>query len=736
MIRSIVCLVAAFAVGILLSYVLWGGAAGRPAPQPARLASAPSVQKSAIETARPAGATAASGSPPIHAAMVDAVPIPGELTTSGTISGSVTTEIGAPVPDVVIRASVVSAQACLDSIRGEEGSSEGDPTGTIVRRVSAERLAERLRREAVTSADGAFKLTEVAECSYMLAAAREGFFFEAVDSPVARPGESVKFRAKPVREVSVSIVFPDGTQPLDAEITAANVETAMKADSIYSPTGSILIKWSPAKPMIGISDGEWRLEASVGHGEKYHSGPIVVELRPLEPPPAVVLHLERTLAIRGKLIIPAGEPLRSGMRVWCVAVPPGHAAGVDLFLHEETDVERVSSEGFSPEFTFTITEQGTYLIGAGLTEKSIEVAEKVVAADRDVMQDLVLPPLPSDDFLVVRAYDPRGNPLSDVTVEVDGQDRRRDFTQAPRVDGSFRFLISEVLPSKKAPREAGGYKIRAKSPIYGLREIEWTPAGPRDVAVRFAEPAVLHLTFEGYTPGRRADGSSVDISVDIADTPWDLGSDGTVLAGPFQPGPCIVSLSFHPQLEFPLVLSSGDNRVTLPFPGLHSVTILVPDIEPDAVMGIVPADPAARSEDESEEGSTISEQFAVGADCRVTFSDLPAGDYRIALRPHGEGEMRISVPAGGPIRFSPLPYNALFVGAAYDRLIAGDLIIGANGVRFSRYVDIERLTWLARTQRTANVLVLRNGAEMTVTVDLGELAVYMASGEITYPVHR
>ena len=129
------------------------------------------------------------------------------------------------------------------------------------------------------------------------------------------------------------------------------------------------------------------------------------------------------------------------------------------------------------------------------------------------------------------------------------------------------------------------------------------------------------------------------------------------------------------------------------------------------------------------EAGSLHRYGSAGEDGLVTFRLLPAGTYRLARREgSGAGEMTVTVPASGPVRFAPTRMNALRVtvddpssAMARAGLQTGDLVIGIDNMEFRNAMHIQALLFGAMAKSRVTLIVLRKGARMEIPVEPARL---------------
>jgi hypothetical protein len=168
---------------------------------------------------------------------------------------------------------------------------------------------------------------------------------------------------------------------------------------------------------------------------------------------------------------------------------------------------------------------------------------------------------------------------------------------------------------------AAEYTIEVSAEGLGRKTVPYRPEPGAEVTVRFEAPARLEVVIEGYA-GSGLEGHLALRPVRDGKT-W-LDSKTPDLEGrasfPLQPGAyelrLLSKLSNNQQALISATACTGENRVTLPLPALHTLTVLTRA----ARVNLVPADRVT--------GAFYGEQRPV-EDGKAVFDWLPAGRYRV-----------------------------------------------------------------------------------------------------------
>lgn len=644
--------------------------------------------------------------------------MPAEKTEQGTgiIQGTVKTVGGRPLPHVMVRANMM---AYGDEKADEEVPVAGDDlTDRTMAFIREEQMQDRRFREVKTNARGEFVLPGLLpDEDYYVEAYRDGyeiyeFGYEGWgeteglgDGICCSAGEVINFTARKLVTLSIDVRLPDGTRPARAIL----VDEGPKKLSLPA--------WTPSSRTFHVRPGVYYLLAKAGDRGRYICESRESVILPNALPVKLILNLDKTTIIDGQVVWPngiAGE----AVKVFCLQVPEGVAA--DAAFVAEHGVKAMSTEVDGPDWRFRFQAwPGIFVLGVGENASAmLDMASvRVDARQSDGACRLTMPPLRPEDFLVVHFHGPSGRLLSDVEIKnYPGVKRQQD--------GAFWIDVKNVSSMRT---------LNAAHPIYGRTSVTWTPGEPQAMAVRFKEPAVLEVQMAGFEDGIHEFQHGLNVQVMQPDH-WSgspcsahvFGETGTAMMAPLQPGLCKVVVDFFDaREEHELTLQSGLNRITCQLPQVYSLAVSTHDIKPGtwSVLKAV-----------SVEAAVDEYRVQVAGDGRAVFENIAPGEYRLVIdSPQNSGAMKISIPGDSTVEFKPAPFNALSVSEEFqclngETLEEGDLILGIAPNRFKNFSDIERIDWLARTQNTVTLIVMKDGREMRVKANLRQLAEEKAYG--------
>ncbi len=649
----------------------------------------------------------------------------------GAISGTVRTPKGEAVAGAVACLVALSVESS-EKERTSETEESHDLAIRLYRFIENELRYDASRQEVVTDAAGRFEATGLSWEKYDVAVRKKGF---EIESTYAKAGDHIEFIARPLVSIPVEVVLSNGMQPEKAEI-----EFSLHSGDSYP---HIQIEWLREYPHIQLPLGTFSIDAQTFFdGELYTCSSRHFVHSPAEQTGPLTLYLTPDFTIKGNVIFPKNEPVND-VDVYCVhlvidTIPPDLVSLYDL----KQVADRKSTDYCSvrdPQFQFDSLEPGIYLLCTGRTKAKVEVFEKVVISDASVEQNLVLPPRPLTDYVRIHVCDPSGRPLLNVDVKAKWKSAEHSFHNydATLARDNAYWLLLEEMPAERAPESGPEYTIAAESPLYGIKKTVWSPDDPRDIILRYDDPAILDVNLIDYSESTYKGKLSLIIVQEEKEytfSPYEMSKNGTITAGPLLPGSCLITLSLeHQEIEkLDVDLVPGKNIVDLAIPDLHELTAAYPD-----------AHQRYRAILRSFDNTTFFKYIFVEKGEKAHFRNVPAGSYKLSmfcgLRTQ---EMDITVPHPGDVTYAPEKLNAFEVDefwSPYFREIGlkeGDYIVGVDGRRFSDVLDFLKLIWAARTRNTATILILRQDKEMTIPVDLRRFAKEASYhyGSALYPV--
>lgn len=493
---------------------------------------------------------------------------------AGVISGRATDLRGRPLSGVLIVAEPFAEEVWSKSSK----IPVAPPVVSLERQVReyAARTAgaRRRSRRARTGNDGTYLLPGLPDGKYLVRAYAEG---HRVDTQrghfqaVAESGDSVDFVARAIARIPVAVTFEDGSVPERAWLrwkrtTATGGSRAASED------------WTTRSPWIELEEGNYTLSASAADRSRAQSAPSSFSVRAGVEPPEVSFRIERKPGLRVTAVPPEGFA-KIGPKIYVMRFSGAEPPAEDLLRSS-----RVRSHDDSNHRNVTRyfnLEPGRYLVGAERSAGAGFCIKQVVDVTRAAQEvTLQLPEPDPAHHLLVRATDPEGTTLPRVGWGMAHHSQygwRHYGAKGWRRDDGVTFV---VIPAEVKGVE-GERLVTARHDSYGFAEAAIAGAGV--TTLRFAEPAFVDATLEGYA------GSGFEGRFDVYIHHPHLGylargkqpdGKGAVQFGPLQPGSYLLGLdkpdALHgnPKLAAEgVTLRSGRQRVSLAIPPLHSLRV-------------------------------------------------------------------------------------------------------------------------------------------------------------------
>ncbi len=714
MTRLAALVAAAFAAGIALGLAAgsWGGHRG-PAASPRAPEEAPRTSMP-VETAeapahrepdRTGEVEPVGRARELISRAIEALPVPAAPAGEGSIAGSVTTETGEPIAGVTVRAEPARRRERPNRPPAESGPPASDAPGDVLD-FARDRAWERAHRtEAVTDAAGAFSIDGLAAGDYAVAAYLRGFRFQAgamseATVPVP-PSAKVQFIGKAVCGIRASVVLPDGGRAETAQIE-------------LQPAGGRALdrfpaSWSARDPVLWVAPGSWKLRAA--RGEELASDWTDVETAAGAAEVEVSLPLQPRLGIRGRVVLPDGERIDDIL----VSLRGGSA---DPGRRRAAEGMKKTWAGARGSFSFGDLAAGVYRLEASLADGRLLASEVVELEDSWVTRDLEPPPPRTADFVVLRVFGPAGEALTDVRIDTGAAGARGGFTGRAAVvrlaDGSFRVFH----PSREElGDDAATCWVQVTAEAYGTQRVEYVPAETQQLRIDFPPPATLELTLANYSGSGYEGALRLELRGDGDGLPPRAVTDRLTVLGPLRPGSYRLALHYsryQPFLIEPLALAAGLNQAAVPLPPLHSLTVVLDDLQGTEEVHLV-----------LEKGKVSGQGLEPRENGKVVFEKVPAGQYWIAVTGRmALEEMEVTVPASGEVRFRPRPVICLSVTVkdqsgylASRGLRSGDLIVAIDGATFESPAHLVAALLSAGLRREIKLGLVRNGQELEVPVN-------------------
>jgi hypothetical protein len=642
----------------------------------------------------------------------------------------VKTKRGEPVSGVSIQANLVRPSRNRDPgwRRGDGPPPEMDLESELRRVVERHKWGKAGRREATTGPDGHYRLAGIADGEYWIRAYKQGFEFKRESSSRhgrVRAGARVDFSGEAVLDVPVDIYLPGGSQPEKAKI------------HIIAGRSSSTANWSPSAASIRLTPGTYTLSATSGEDGEYRSDEEEMSLETGAPPRLFTFRLKGDTGIQGKVFVPEGFDVDYVM-VWVMRCPGGRVptpkelvqSGEMSWCHKYEGAYKYTCKKLSP---------GNYLVGASYQQNKALVTATVEVTDSRAVQDLTVPFPATSEYLIVRAFGPKGDILRDLEIDTGirsgGSSSSGGGTAVKREDGSY-LVMHHSVENWRHGDEKSRHVITAKSQKYGEKEVEYKRGEVSELKIQFREPAKLTVTITGYVGSEfegklrlRLEPRKVSKSDSQRyhgyyrdENEKKIDSLGNITLGPVEMGAFDLVMyvkkkrwESKPVRRIPVDLTAGKNELSVSIPALYSLTVVVDKAGPGTSIQL------SRAGD----SRGFGEHKETDKEGKATFVNLAAGDYSIQVWGAGvEGTMTVSVPAQSVVNFVPKPINALKVTVrdpggylAKIGFQSGDLVIGIDGMEFKNVQHLQALAFGSMSKEAVKMDVRRGGAKLSLTVD-------------------
>ncbi len=584
-----------------------------------------------------------------------------------------------------------------------------------------------LTRECESGLNGGFTTGGLPPGAYRLSARLNGWEFETVPPGNVwyRPGDNAELLARPVREVEVRVVLPDGG-------TASRAEILCRQGSVKKT-----LIWSQSDSTVRLGPGDWRLSATAAEGVLRSP-----ETRVDQAHVALDLHLAGSPSIHGRVLFPDDE---QGYPVYVCILRIASEQQADASLLAGSRKGKLVESAHEAEFNFPDLQPGLWLLGAFGPDGTVHGLESVVVDDDPVSREIPVPPAPYPKYLLLKVESPAGEALTDVELAVGVRHgSRARYWRSPssiEILPDGRIRIPHYVCGPNEHREDMHYRIAVTSSDYGKVGREYDPARESELLVRYTDPAKLEVRVSGI------EGSALNgrVRVELEPAPGaargftdyrDIGADGCTEYGPLAPGEYTITVgvdrgrrNLQPLAERTVTLASGTVVERFALPRVCTVTVR-------GAPGSYDLRPASGIDRRPIGGIRPSENG------QVEFDFVPAGHYLLtAYRDIGRrrivsiGHMALAVNEDLEVGFLAAPVNAFLVritdpaGAlAQAGLADGDRIVAINGKEPEDLQDLRSSLRSARTQETVRLTVLRSGQRHQVTLDAKLLAASEAAG--------
>ncbi len=675
----------------------------------------------------------------------------------GVILGHVANMDGKPMAGVIVR---LSGSASRNSTASPAKVGRGAPDRPSLKetvRKAAQGYHERKTRnhETTTDANGDYRFEELADLSWGMSAYLKDHLVEADGaSRRLRVGSEMDFIAKPIVEVPVQVLMPDGMQPERAVIWLSRKGRNNRGRTY---------EWTPDEAFLRVVPGRYVVRA-YSYDERgnelaeFASKEQKLQVKLGEQPAEISIELAPRLSITGFLKAAKGFHNRNSCRIRLLALTEDQ----ELDLKTLKDSETTEWSQIGSRFTFSDLEPGRYAIGIGREWSSPIIDHEIVElVDKTIEVDLELPAVDFSRSLTVLAQDAQGVPIDDVDfrfkVKKGNGSSTNGLQTTPDEEAGYTITIpGEYEEDYFAKGEhTSEYFLKASHSEYGSTEIELTP-GQTEATITFKVPGSLAISIPGYLGSGRE--GRVALTAEkkgregnhyyFGNEQGNVDVDGVCRLEGLEPGLYLVSMTVMPvksddhswnpgrkvnSAEFEV--RGGENHMNLALPALYDLRVHWSEATEGATLHLQSKDAADLP---FGFGNTAFDSNQV-----ITWHDLPAGEYTLQ---HYAGEsqvMDVSVPCG-ELEFVPKIVNAMRVSISDPEgdlakvgFQEGDVIIGADGKEFQTQADLTNLGQrLISKGSNVEVMVLRGNNHLTINVTGDSIDNWQSMGGQMSPTSR
>jgi len=553
------------------------------------------------------------------------------LDGEGTITGTVRDPAGEPIEGVIVTA-LPEAQPFGLAVAWRQAREQPhiDRNLADVARYAIEgELWRRYARVTTkTGPDGRFELKGLMDARHTLTAAHDSFEVKPLSQQgKVVPDAVVDFIGRPVAEVRVQVLMPDGTIAEHAWL------------KWQGPHGTGWGPWTAAAGTVRLPVGSCKVQANTTVPEPMQSEEVEREIGPRASDETLTLQLSGRRILTARLVLPQGFVVPRTVEYRLRPLADAREEVDPESLLQDQSQRHAQSRSPGRAFWYDL-EPGHYLVAAFLDKRRLlahAVAE--VGAGASEVE------LPADEpefgtFMTVRLLGPDGGPVPGQASfrVVTGPENRPKIQRADalqRDDGAWLVFLDRVDP-KSGPDAT----LRVGTRDYGAALHPCNLRGGGTITLRFGKPARLKLQLDRYSGSGVEGALFVALRGEVGADAWRLVSpNGSCDLSGVQAGAYRLLLVVRkknknwPIYQRRINLDPGEEELSLPVPTLHTLRVRW------AGKGRVQS-ATLRSNDEGigpfRRDTRLSGRVA-------TFDFLGAGTYQVQC-----GKRRASVRVPGP----------------------------------------------------------------------------------------
>ncbi len=504
---------------------------------------------------------------------------------------------------------------------------------------------ERNNYGAVSDAQGRFVIKGLPDGRYYLSAWAEGFANDYSNYRLYEPDAEVTIVVKPVLELKVLVLAPDGDPAQSARLSLGRQATGGMGGATWQAD------WTAEDPVVEVQDEGIYVLSARDEQRGCASDSVNVSVKAGAMPDEVVLRLEEFPGVKGKVIFEGASaeegPSTMNLEVYVIQVPQDGERTWE-YLRQGMTVNVGSYNNY--EYCFDRLVPGNYLLGC-MADNRLTM-EEVSVSDKMVKKDLRIPPPDRKKSLIVAILDPAGNIISDCQISAGyrfgggfygGQTAARLLP-----DGTYRIAIPDPDPNLKAPPDKIEYEVSANSNSFGSKKAACPNPPPERLTIQFEQEALVEVCFTNYGRSGYEERLGFGLFPEAEKNRYCSGnynnaprvsSKGILKLGPVQPGKYAFVLFIKTERwqytqiqELSMDISADENAFDIALPELYTLSVAAP------------ADKAGQYASLRKAGNPqnqINLSIQLGKDGVGLFRNLAAGSYVVWF--NGK-ETEVSVP--------------------------------------------------------------------------------------------